>query len=75
MYLKQLHIENNGPLRDVRLRLPFTPQENPKPVLLVGANGSGKTNLLSILVDALFSAAATHYTDVMSGISPITQRS
>ncbi len=71
MYLKRFHVENNGPLREIQLELPFTPAGTPKPVVLVGANGSGKTNLLSIVADALFTAAAKHYTDVMPGMSPL----
>lgn len=69
MYLKQLYVENNGPLRNVRLELPFTSAGIPKPVVLVGGNGSGKTNLMSIIADALISAAASHYTDVLAGMS------
>lgn len=64
MYLKRLHIENNGPLRQLDIKLPFTVNGAPKPVILVGGNGSGKTNLLSIVADALFEAAATHYHDL-----------
>jgi hypothetical protein len=72
VYLKRLHIENNGPLRKVDLELPFTSDLRPKPVILVGGNGSGKTNLLSIIADALFEAAAQHYLDVVPGMSPMT---
>lgn len=67
MYLRRLHIENIGPLRKLSLEFPIPQEGNPKPVVLVGGNGSGKTNLLSIIADALFEAAAVHYTDVVSG--------
>ena len=73
MYLKELYVENNGPIGRVHLKLPFTKAGIPKPVVIVGGNGSGKTNLLSILADALFSAAAAHYTDVMEGVSPFNR--
>ena len=64
MYLKGLYIENNGPLRALTLDFPFTADGLPKPIVLVGANGSGKTNLLSIIADALFEGAAQHFVDV-----------
>lgn len=67
MYLRLVYIENSGPLINLNLVLPFTENDLPKPVLLVGGNGSGKTNLLSIIGDALFEAAAVHYTDVVQG--------
>jgi AAA domain, putative AbiEii toxin, Type IV TA system len=70
MYLKQLHVENNGPLRRVHLELPFTATSMPKPIVLVGGNGSGKTNLLSTIGDALLVAAASHYTNVLAGAGP-----
>jgi hypothetical protein len=65
MYLRCLYIENIGPLRKLMLELQIPQQESPKPVVLVGENGSGKTNLLSIIADALFEAAAAHYSDVV----------
>lgn len=65
MYLRQLYIENNGPLRRLSLELPVTSGGAPIPVIVVGENGSGKTNLLSIIADALFEAAAAHYTNVL----------
>ncbi len=73
MYLKSFHIENSGPLRSLSLELPFTRDGIPKPVVLVGSNGSGKTNLISIVADALFEAAAQHYQDVVPNASGITR--
>lgn len=67
MYLQRLYVENNGPLRNLHLELPFSDDGAPKPVVLVGGNGSGKTNLLSILADSLFESAAVHYSDVVPG--------
>lgn len=65
MYLRRLHIENSGPLDKLSLDMPFTTEGVPKPLVLVGTNGSGKTNLLSIIADALFEAAAVHYSDIV----------
>jgi hypothetical protein len=69
MYLKQLYVENSGPLQRVHLELPFTPEGTPTPVVLVGGNGSGKTNLLSIITDALIFGAAKCYSNVLPGMS------
>ncbi|WP_026398627.1 AAA family ATPase [Acetobacter nitrogenifigens] len=65
MYLKHLFIENSGPLRRIDLDLAFSSNGAPKPLVLVGANGGGKTNLLSLIADALFEAAAQHYDNVL----------
>jgi hypothetical protein len=65
MYLKQIVIENSGPLRRLDFDLAFTQAALPKPLVLVGSNGGGKTNLLSLIADALFEAAAAHYDDVL----------
>ena len=65
MYLKNLAIENSGPIRSLRLAPAFHDNGNPKPIVLVGPNGCGKTNLLSLIADALFEAAATHYHNVL----------
>ncbi len=65
MYLKQAMIENSGPLRRLELDFHFTPEGAPKPLVLVGTNGGGKTNFLSLVTDALFEAAASHFTNVL----------
>lgn len=65
MYLKQVAIENSGPLRSINFDLAFTASDHPKPLVLVGSNGGGKTNLLSLVTDALFEAAAVHYDNVL----------
>lgn len=65
MYLNRAIIENSGPLKWLDISLEFNETGNPKPVVLVGGNGSGKTNFLSMIVDALFEAAAVHYDNVL----------
>lgn len=52
MYLKNVEIENAGPIDYLQLRFPMD-GEKPKPLVIVGANGSGKSILLSHLVNAL----------------------
>lgn len=65
MYLRQVVIENSGPLLRLDLDLELTADGSPKPLVLVGSNGGGKTNLLSLVTDALFEAAAVHYDNVL----------
>ena len=67
MYLRNLHVEHNGPLHLLKIELPFSLNNTPIPLLLVGGNGSGKTSLISIIADSLFQAAANHYTNVFVG--------
>lgn len=67
MYLKQAFIENSGALKQVDFVFPFSPDGLPKPIVLVGANGSGKTNFLSLIADALFEAAVPAFQDVVQG--------
>lgn len=64
MYISELIVRNNGPISDVRIEFARAPNDDPLPYLMVGTNGSGKTNLLSIIVDALYEGAASAYQDV-----------
>ncbi|MGE0108365.1 MAG: AAA family ATPase [Bdellovibrionales bacterium] len=65
MYLKKLHIENIGPIRRLKMDMPFDQDGKPNPLIIVGQNGSGKTNLLSIITDALFQAGNVYYKDLL----------
>ena len=60
MYLERLQLGNYGPLQDLDIRLPFD-GTRPKPVLLVGENGSGKTIALSHIVNAMVQAKDVTY--------------
>ena len=66
VYLRELFIKNSGPVRDFQAELAFTPDGLPVPHLIVGRNGSGKTNLLSLIADALMEGAATVYNDIVT---------
>lgn len=66
MYLRELHIKNSGPLRELDINFAITEDDHPIPYVLVGENGSGKTNVLSIIADALIRAASTVFTNVVT---------
>ena len=55
MYAKRVQIINYGPIGQLDIEFPFD-GDLPKPVVLVGANGSGKSILLSHIVNGLTSA-------------------
>jgi hypothetical protein len=64
MYLTKIGIRDLGPIEKLELEPNFKSSGEPKPILLVGANGGGKTVLLSILAESLIEAAAIKYTRV-----------
>lgn len=66
MYLKRALIVNSGPVESIDLTMQFADSGEPRPTVFVGRNGSGKTNVLSIVADALIEGAATHYRDVVA---------
>ena len=55
MYTKRIQIFHYGPIEDLDIEIPFN-GDSPKPVVLVGANGSGKSVLLSHIVNGLVMA-------------------
>ncbi len=62
MYTKRIQIANYGPIDHLDIELPFE-GDVPKPVLLVGENGSGKSIALSHIVNGLISAQSATYPD------------
>ena len=60
MYTKRIQIINYGPIGELDIEFPFD-GDKPKPVVLVGANGSGKSILLSHIVNGLVSAQCVAY--------------
>ena len=63
MYLHKAVYENVGPLKKAYFEFPFFENGNPKPVIIVGENGSGKSTVLSNIVDALFEMAGQKFTN------------
>ena len=57
-YLKNLILHNVGPIENLSIRAEYDSQGNPKPIVFVGTNGSGKTIALTTVVDALHELAA-----------------
>lgn len=64
MYIKKLIDINVGPLTDVKIDFPFYDNENPKPIVLVGENGSGKSTVLSNIVDSFIELAKSAFNNV-----------
>ena len=64
MYLKRVSAVNMGPINDVSITFPFEESGNPKPVIIVGENVTGKTTLLSNVVDSLYELAEKAFDDV-----------
>lgn len=56
MYARRIQITNYGPIEQLDISFPFDEQGRPKPVVLVGENGSGKSILLSHIVNGLIAA-------------------
>ena len=63
MYIKNIRLVNSGPIESIDLNLPFFDDGNPKPLVMVGTNGSGKSILLSHVLNALISAHQACFDD------------
>ena len=64
MYLKEINIENYGSIKKINYKLPFYENGNPKPLVLIGKNGSGKTLLISNIVHALIEMKRTVFDEI-----------
>ena len=62
MYVRRIQLMNYGPIPDLDIQFPFE-AERPKPVVLVGENGSGKSIVLSHMVNGLMSAKDSAFPD------------
>ena len=68
MYLEKINIQNYGPLKHFVLDMPFNKDSNgnnttPKPLVIVGKNGTGKTIVLSHIVNGLIAMKQSVYDD------------
>jgi len=64
MYIKQIEIHNYGPIENLNISPSFDEIGNPLPLIILGKNGSGKTLLLSNIVDSLVEIKKLKYTDL-----------
>lgn len=67
MYLRECFIENVGPISKLDISLSLDDSGNPKPLILVGKNGTGKTILLAYILDALAELAKKKFSDIAIG--------
>lgn len=72
MYFSKLLMHNDGPIEHIEVEFPIE-DDIPSPVIIVGENGVGKTNLLSVLADAIIESAAQAYSDIVNGSSSISR--
>lgn len=68
MYLKRIHSVNVGSIEDAEIIFPFNEENNPKPVIIVGENGTGKSILLSNIVDSFYEFAGKAFSDAVKEI-------
>lgn len=67
MYLRECLIENVGPITSIDVSLSLNTTGEPKPLILVGKNGTGKTIFLAYVLDALAELAKKKFRDVVIG--------
>ena len=64
MYLKNIGIKNIGPMSELAVELPFHTNGNPKPIIFVGENGTGKTIVQSQIIDAFYEITSSIFDNV-----------
>lgn len=64
MYLRNIVIKNIGPIKELSVELPFRKNGDPKPIIFVGENGSGKTILQSQIIDGLYEIGGELFNDI-----------
>ena len=55
--------EHVGPIKNIQINMPLNENHTPKPVVFVGENGSGKSTVLSNIVDAFYEIAGKAYSN------------
>lgn len=63
MYLQRLELVNTGPIEHVNITCRFSDDGSPKPIIIVGQNGSGKSVATAHVVSALIAAHGTVFED------------
>ena len=62
MYTKRLQLINYGPIKRLDIEFLFS-GETPRPIVFVGENGSGKSIVLSHIVNGLLSARSVVFSE------------
>ena len=65
MYLKRIHNVNIESIEDAEIIFPFNGKNNPKPVIIVGENGTEKSVLLSNVIDSFYEFAGKAFSDAI----------
>jgi hypothetical protein len=63
MYFKHITLRNIGPIETIDYDFSFNETGNPKPLIIVGTNGAGKSVFLSHLLNSLMSAQQVAFED------------
>lgn len=61
MYIKRLSYKNVGPISSIDINLLDGQADKAKPIIFVGENGSGKSTVLSNIVDAFYEIAGNAF--------------
>lgn len=64
MYIDEIYLENYGCIEKLVIKPELNTQGHPKPIVLVGKNGSGKTLLLSNIVDSIILFKRDKYSEL-----------
>lgn len=65
MYISQIKDCNLGPISQVDISPSFDINGNPKPLIIVGENGSGKSTFISNIVDAFYELAGQGFQNAL----------
>lgn len=64
MQIRRIYSRNIGPIESTNIEFYTNNDKTPKPVILVGENGTGKSTVLSNIVDAFYEMAGKVYQNV-----------
>ena len=65
MYISRIIDKNIGPISKIDISPSFMVDGKPKPLIIVGENGSGKSTMISNIVDSLYELAGRGFSNVV----------